>query len=290
MLDPSVVQLHDPNMLDNPLDVRVPVSVIIPCYNCEATIRRAVKSVVEQTHKPMELILVNDGSQDDTISILKSLQGEFGRDWIKILDFSKNRGPSYARNAGWNAASCPYIAFLDSDDSWHPQKLAIQYEYMANHPDVVLTGHRWILVKNLSRVSIPLSVKYKKGSVSKLKYMLISHYFSTPTVMLKANIPYRFPEDMHYSEDRFLYLRIISAGNKAVFLDVPLAYLYKEAYGQGGLTKSIWRGELGELACFYQLYKLKCISKIDLFFCISLSIIKFIRRGCIVLFKKLFYN
>jgi glycosyltransferase involved in cell wall biosynthesis len=273
-------------MLNNSLEARIPVSVIIPCYNCETTILRAVKSVVEQTQKPQELIIVNDGSTDDTKKIIKDIQRNYGKNWIKIINCSPNKGPSSARNSGWNAAICPYIAFLDSDDSWHSEKLEVQYSYMSNHPDIALTGHKWILAKYNAMVSSQLPEKWDIKSISKLRFMLISHYFSTPTVMLKKSLSCRFPEDMRYSEDRFLYLKIISEGNKAAYICSPLAYLHKSPYGESGLTKSIWKMEKGELAGFSKLYGLKLLSKKEIILCASFSIIKYLRRRCLVLLKR----
>jgi len=117
-------------------DVIAPVSVVIPCYRCGATIKRAVDSVAAQTLRPAEVILIEDGSGDNTLEQLYRVQGEHPKDWIKIIALEKNSGPSFARNTGWDAATQPYIAFLDADDSWHPQKTEIQYQWMAAHPKV----------------------------------------------------------------------------------------------------------------------------------------------------------
>lgn len=277
-------------MLNNSLNAKIPVSVIIPCYNCGTTISRAVRSVAEQTQKPQELILVDDGSQDNTNNILNDLQAKFGKDWIKLVEHPQNRGPSSARNAGWDSAICPYIAFLDSDDSWHSEKLAIQYGYMINHPDVVLTGHRWILAKDRPGISSQLKETMYIISISKLKSMLVSKFFSSSTVMLKREVSCRYPEDMRYSEDRFLYLRIILEGNKAAYISTPLGYLHKIPYGGDGLTKSLWKMEKGELRGFCKLYGLKLLDKHELLICITFSLIKFIRRGCLISLKKLSMN
>lgn len=268
------------------MDIIIPVSVIVPCYNCQATIMRAVESVSKQTRKPHELILVNDGSQDGTLRVLKKIQNEFGNDWIKIINFSQNKGPSCARNAGWDVAVCPYIAFLDADDSWHPEKLAIQYGYMSDNTEITLTGHACTLLKGNSTVLDRLPEKWNAKTISKLRFMLISHYFATPTVMLKKSIVCRFPEDIRFAEDRFLWLKIISTGNKAAYLDLPLTYLYKYQYGQGGLTKSLWKMERGELTGFFRLYELKLLNRGELYLSVIFSLAKFIRRGGITMFNK----
>ena len=108
----------------------ISVSVIIPCYRCAATIGRAVLSVVNQTIKPAELILVDDSSDDETLAMLVFFQRKYGSDWIKIITLSSNKGVSAARNAGWNQSIYEYIAFLDADDYWLPDKLFVQTQFM----------------------------------------------------------------------------------------------------------------------------------------------------------------
>ncbi|RMG23518.1 MAG: glycosyltransferase family 2 protein, partial [Methanobacteriota archaeon] len=108
------------------------VTAIVPCYCCSDTIERAFYSVVNQTVLPKEVILVDDASPDHgrTLSILHGLKQKFNETLdIRILAFEKNQGPASARNAGWEAATQPFIAFLDADDSWHPRKLEVQYQW-----------------------------------------------------------------------------------------------------------------------------------------------------------------
>ena len=117
------------------------VSVIIPCFRCSLTIRRAVQSIVSQTLIPVEVILVDDGSGDGTLDVLHDLQREHGADWIKVFTNEKNCGPSTARNVAWASAVSDFVAFLDADDSWHPRKIEIQYNWMINNPSVLFTAH-----------------------------------------------------------------------------------------------------------------------------------------------------
>src|SRR5207245_2440853 len=114
--------------------------VVIPCYRCGQTIRRAVESVVGQTVRPLEVILVDDDSGDDTARVLGQIQEEFGK-WVRILRLPKNRGAAGARNFGWEAAKGKYVAFLDADDSWLPTKIEHQLSFMESHPEFALTGH-----------------------------------------------------------------------------------------------------------------------------------------------------
>jgi glycosyltransferase involved in cell wall biosynthesis len=102
------------------------ISVIIPTYNRMRSIGRAVQSVLDQTFQNFEIIVVDDGSSDATDELLKS----FNDPRIHILKHLQNQGASAARNTGMKEAKGDYIAFLDSDDAWYPQKLQVQYNYL----------------------------------------------------------------------------------------------------------------------------------------------------------------
>ena len=108
---------------------KVSVSVIIPCYQCTSTIQRAVDSVAQQSLLPREVILVDDASDDETLEMLYSIQKSYGSNWVKVLSLKTNGGPSLARNAAWELVDSSYVAFLDADDSWHPQKIEIQFSW-----------------------------------------------------------------------------------------------------------------------------------------------------------------
>ncbi|WP_272672291.1 MULTISPECIES: glycosyltransferase family 2 protein [unclassified Providencia] len=102
------------------------VSIIMPCYNAEQYIKESINSVINQTYKNFELIIIDDLSTDRSIDIIKS----FNDDRIKLIQLTQNGGAGVARNTGIEAACGRFIAFLDSDDLWRPNKLEIQLEYM----------------------------------------------------------------------------------------------------------------------------------------------------------------
>ncbi len=105
------------------------VSVVIPVYNGARCVRRAIDSVLAQTCRDFELIVVNDGSTDETAEVLAGLG-----DRIRVVN-KANGGLSSARNAGIGAANGDYVAFLDADDWWLPRKLERQMEWLRAHPD-----------------------------------------------------------------------------------------------------------------------------------------------------------
>jgi glycosyltransferase involved in cell wall biosynthesis len=113
------------------MDFDIPfVSVVIPAYNCERFITEAVESVRRQNHKPLEIIIVDDGSTDGTSTQVKKL----GKD-IRYVHQS-NRGPAAARNRGIAMAKGDVIAFLDADDYWPANKLEIQLTRLKKDPQI----------------------------------------------------------------------------------------------------------------------------------------------------------
>lgn len=108
------------------------VTVVIPVYNGEKFIRRAVDSILTQTYPVTQIIIVDDGSKDATCRIVES---EYG-DRVTLLP-QQNGGPAKARNAGLRIATGEFVAFLDADDWWEPEKIAKQVKVLQGHPDAV---------------------------------------------------------------------------------------------------------------------------------------------------------
>jgi glycosyltransferase involved in cell wall biosynthesis len=106
------------------------VSVVIPSFNRQACLRRAIDSVIAQSYRPIEIIVVDDGSTDGTIDTFTGL--ECGVPFL-FHPLESNMGAAIARNRGVELANGPFIAFLDSDDLWHPEKIARQMAALAQH-------------------------------------------------------------------------------------------------------------------------------------------------------------
>lgn len=233
-------------------------------------------SVVVQTWRSAELILVDDASDDDTPSVLQGLQYCYGSDWIKIVHQQENRGPSVARNIAWDIAGQPYIAFLDADDAWHPRKIEIQLKYMQAHPEVAITGHRarWLRER---KPLLSLSEQYTIKPIARL-HILISNFLFTPTVMLKKGLDFRFEPAKRYVDDHLLWLNIICSGHKGAFIDLDLAYFYKAPYGAGGLSGQLWKMEKSELDNYRRLRDKLLISWPAFIVLIVWSLVKYVRR------------
>lgn len=233
---------------------RAPVSVVIPCYRCVGTIRRAVETVARQTALPEEVILVDDASGDGTLALLESLADEYGRAWIRVIAQRVNQGAADARNAGWEAATQPYIAFLDADDAWHPRKIAIQHAFMAAHPEVGLCAHRHEIVARLPETPAdigPLTAQ----PVSKLSLLLSNNFFAPTMMMLRRDLPYRYRAGRRYVDDHLLWLQILLGGTPFVRLSAKLAYTFKAPYGESGLSARMWEMEKAELENYWILHR-----------------------------------
>jgi glycosyltransferase involved in cell wall biosynthesis len=179
------------------------VSVIIPTYNRAWCLREAVDSVLAQEFKDFELIVVDDGSSDETPSLLR----EYG-DAIRVLR-QPNRGVSAARNAGILAARGELIAFLDSDDIWLKGKLASQVEYFSRHPGTLICQTEELWVKDGRRVNPGKRHRKQAGMIfeSSLQLCLVS----PSAVMLRRSLFDRvglFDERLPACEDYDLWLRV----------------------------------------------------------------------------------
>lgn len=139
------------------------VSIIMPAYNAEKYIEEAIQSVLKQTYTNWELIIVNDCSTDKTEQIIKEYQED---QRIKLYSLLKNKGVANARNVALKKAAGRYVAFLDSDDIWLPEKLEKQIGFMKKN-NYVFTYHNYRTVKvgnnDLGKIfNVPLKIDYEE--------------------------------------------------------------------------------------------------------------------------------
>lgn len=263
------------------LKINIPVSVVVPCYCCSATLPRAVKSVLDQTFLPSELILVNDCSDDDgkTLKLIEEIYSKITPDifQVKVIDLKKNMGPAFARNKGWDAAEHHYIAFLDADDAWATSKLETQYKCMTSNTLLDLTCHGSIYV---SEEGFEEGVPDFNSDIRliNIESMLTKNRVATRSVMIKRSCNHRFDISMRYAEDYDLWLRIICSGCQAAYLNLNLAYVYRPEWSSGGLSRNLWAMQIGESKSLLNVYKCKEISLLVLMGVQVFSWLKFLRR------------
>ena len=258
--------------------MKAPVSVIIPCFKCAETIERAIDSIAKQTLIPHEVILVNDASPDNTIGILKKLQNIYGKEWIKIIDLKKNVGPGQARNLGWESASQDYLAFLDADDVWHPQKLEIQWTWMKRNPNINFSGHpRLTYQDNLNLRNSSLNGLNREPKIISKMRLLVSNVFPTSSWLFKMSLSTKFKQN-YYGEDYLCLLENFFSDHTMAFFDLPLCYCLRPPYSKGGLSNSLWSMEKAELKAYQKIWQDYHISNLEYGLISLYSLVKYARR------------
>ncbi len=257
----------------------VPVTAVIPCYNCGKTVERAVNSVFYQTFRPFETVLVDDGSTDDTHDRLMQIRATAAAGDVKVIRHDGNKGPAASRNAGWQAAGGKYIAFLDADDEWHREKIEIQYRFMEKYADVSLSGHvcnfeKRYPIRHRSYGNRPVKVTRVRPGL-----FYVKNVFKTPSVMLKSALPERFDERKRFSEDYLLWFELVLKGHGALYIDLPLAFLHKPAFGAGGMTGQLVNMQTGELDVFTALKEKGLMNGSHQMAASVVSYVKFLRRA-----------
>ena len=191
------------------------VSVIIPTFNRLGFLKEAVESVEKQSCRDFELIIVDDGSTDGTGGYLESLTAKYIR--LEHTGF-----PGRVRNAGAKAADGKYLAFLDSDDLWKPEKLNKQIEYLAAYPKKEICHTREVWLRNGREVSQSKQRHKRSGNI--FKHALEKCIIGPSTVMLSSRLFTEtggFLEDMEIAEDYELWLRITN-GYEVGYINEPL--------------------------------------------------------------------
>lgn len=263
----------------------VPVSVVIPCYRCAPTVQRAVESVLAQSVLPEQVILVDDASADGTADLLECIATQLDPARIEVVKLQTNRGPSGARNAGWQMARNRFVAFLDADDTWHPNKLERQFAYMHGHPEIWLCGHGHIVRRNgQSWAPIPESIAWRQITLASL---LLKNRFITPSVMIRRDLPLRFDESRRYMEDHLLWMQVAADGLQVAKSDAPLAAVHKAGFGEAGLSSHLMAMSRADLSNYWILRRQSRITTLQALILSAWSVAKFARRMLYVFFMRL---
>lgn len=195
------------------------VSVIIPAYNCEKTIRETIESVLNQTVSDFELIVINDGSPDSTLEVASGIKDSR----IKIFSYP-NAGVSASRNRGISHARGEFIAFLDADDLWMPNKLEAQLKALQDNPQAQV-AYSWMdCIDELGQFLRRGSYITENGNIyAKLLLMPFVETGSNPLIRAEALASVGgFDESLSYGEDWDLYLRLAARFH---FVAVPYPHI-----------------------------------------------------------------
>jgi len=201
-----------------------PISVILPHYNRSHLIATALDSIRSQTLQPMEIIIVDDASQPGHREALQKFSSI-----ARLVFLEKNVGPGRARNAGVDAAKGDYLAFLDDDDVWFPNKLQMQWEILQSDP-------------SLHGVAAPMTIRYDNGPEGVLRshateiISLPAALAGTPALLQTLLVRTEairllggFESSFKMLSDREFWVRFTAAGYRAYYMDTPVARLDRRA-------------------------------------------------------------
>ena len=222
------------------------VSVIIPFYNDHKTIKRAIDSVLNQTYEHIEIIIVDDCSTEPIN--LKNIDRYSN---IKVITHKQNKGLSSARNTGVRSANGEYIAFLDADDEYHPDK--IYEQKIAIQENSVVTCESLRIYPNSHKRH--LKTKYKV--VSKIRQLIFRNYLNGAGILIKSSTLKKlhlYDEKLRSCEDYDLYLRLLRNNYKIIIIKKPL-YLYY--FNKNSLSRDFNQISKYELEVLYK-NKLYC--------------------------------
>ena len=193
------------------------ISIIMAAYNAEKTIEQAIASVLNQTYPNFELLVVNDCSKDGTAELVKGIAATDGR--VRLISNVKNSGVSYTRKHGLEEANGSWIAILDSDDAWAPEKLEKQIELQnRTNADLLFTGSAFMDADGHPidwYLHAPAEVTYRQ--------LLKQNVLSNSSALVRKELyarHYAVGDGMH--EDFAIWLSILKEGKKAYGVDEPL--------------------------------------------------------------------
>jgi len=185
------------------------VSVIMPVYNCEKFVTHAIHSVQNQTFKDWELIVINDGSTDNSLAEILQMAETDKR--IKVVDLSYNQGVGRCRNIGIYYAKGRYLAFLDADDLWSRQKLQKQLSFM-KEKDVGLSHTSYAYINESGHI-LPIGQVCVDDCVDMAKYMKTTQIGMSTVMVDKNKVPnFSFPETKELSEDAKAWMSLLRKG------------------------------------------------------------------------------
>lgn len=225
------------------------VSVVIPTFNCERFIGRTVGSALRQTYRDFEIIVVDDGSTDGTQAVL----AEYG----EALHYIKqaNQGASAARNAALSRATGEYIAYLDADDLWHPEKLAHQVEYLDAYPSCGFVHTEVAVIDEQDSVLYARFNKETGRTVPQgkcLRDILQRSHIQTLTVLERRSAFDRageFDLRLPVAQDYLHWIQVALQGYEVGYLPEPLGQYRWRA----GSLMSSQRRLLGDFTKIYEI-------------------------------------
>jgi len=230
---------------------KIKITVVIPFFNAYDFFEASLNSILEQSHLVNEIIVVNDGCGLKADKYLNQFSD------IKVISLTKNQGPSAARNIGVKAASYPWIAFLDADDIWQPNKIEKQINFLIKNPTLSACHTGVSTFDHTGTINTYINKPFDLTIDDLLK----SAHVTPPSLLIKKSVLEKvghFDETMYCAEDHDLSLRIIEQGYKIGFINEALIRVRR--MNHGNLSSSGRKLLIGNYQLFkknYHLFKRK---------------------------------
>lgn len=230
------------------------ISIITPAYNASRFIAETIKSVQSQTFADWEMLIVDDCSGDDTVKIIRQFSLKDKR--IRLIALEQNVGAAEARNIALSKARGSYIAFLDSDDLWYPDKLTKQMDFIRKHDYAFTYTDYECISEDASRILYTVRAPFSIDYSAYLKNTTIG----TLTVLINRDKtgPFEMPV-IRSSHDMALWLELMRRGYKAYGLAEVLAR-YRQV--EGSNTASKWRAAKDVWKVYRDVEKLDVVSSV----------------------------
>lgn len=224
-------------------------SVVIPVYNGSAVIAKAINSCLQQTLQPLEIIVIDDASEDSTASIVQNI----GSSLVVYHRNTSNLGPSASRNIGIAMAGGDWICFLDADDIFHPAKLEVISYFIERNSDIYAIGHGF---RHGADREWALGSEWRSASITKRSkaQVLVSNPVVTPALAVSKKNEILFNSHMHYAEDFDFILRTTESFG-LWYVDLPLTSLLRMPLTPGGISANRWKMRKGEIDTYISYCK-----------------------------------
>lgn len=217
------------------------VSVLMPVYNARRYVGTAIESLLQQTMRDFELIVLDDGSRDDSQDIVRSFAGRDRRvRWLA----RENRGLIATRNELLAAARSPYCALLDADDIARPERLELQLDYLESHPECVLVGSRVLLIDAEGAPLCEMFDEFEHGVIYDTLLSGRPHHLCNPAIMMRRAAVEQaggYREGFAPAEDLDLFLRLAEHGQLVNLPQVLTSYrqhLASEGYARAHIQRA----------------------------------------------------
>jgi glycosyltransferase involved in cell wall biosynthesis len=201
------------------------VSVVLPAYNCSKYIDEAVQSILQQTHRNLELLIIDDGSTDGTTEKIRAWEKRDDR--IYLICKERNSGVADSRSRGIRMAKGAFIALMDGDDISFPERIAKQLAYLISHPEIDILGSGYQILGQEKTITLP------KNHAAIAVGLLLDCMIANPTTMFRAarlkEIPRLYLESFAPAEDYEFFIYLL--GNGLKFANLTDILLYYRTHG-----------------------------------------------------------